>query len=453
MTSDSEPILEIEIGSPPIMERPAGKPEAIKAPGAKLSLAFLVGSLAGGNVISSFLRMIGGILQARFVLPSVLGLYNGIGLVLGYVPFLQIGVLNGMNRELPYYIGKGDRQRAWELAAAAQAWALAISAVVDLVLFGIAGWQLVRGELWLAAGWATNAVLTLFLFYNTYYLRMTYRTAHDFAKLALVNVVENAVALALVVLVALLNFYGMCLRALLAGAVSTAILYYWRPVRVGPIWNFRHLKHLLIIGAPIFGVGQIYSWWSVFDSTMVLGYLGDEGMGLYALVVVAVTTLEQLPLSLGQVVYPRMAEQYGRKENIRDLIRIAKKPIIITVAGMVPIIGFCWLVVDPVVRIILPKYLGAVPAIKWSLLIPFVSSFAPINNVFNVVRRQVMYFTAIIIGMVAYICSLMWLIRGGPTLIAFPQAMIIGKVVFMLICYGFIVYLRNRERANTAIGK
>ena len=30
------------------------------------------------------------------VAPATLGLYNGIGLVLGYAPFLQLGILNGL---------------------------------------------------------------------------------------------------------------------------------------------------------------------------------------------------------------------------------------------------------------------------------------------------------------------------------------------------------------------
>ena len=130
MPSDSEPILEIDANAEPmpvpelyaIMEPPAvAAPAAVETK--KPSILFLVSSLVGGNVVSMALRMVGGILQARCVLPAVLGMFNSIGLALGYAPFLQLGILNGINRELPYFIGKGDRQRVNELAAAAQAWA------------------------------------------------------------------------------------------------------------------------------------------------------------------------------------------------------------------------------------------------------------------------------------------------------------------------------------------
>ena len=79
-------------------------PATATAPRARPSFAFLVGSLAGGNIVNFCLRLIGGVLQARFVSPSVLGLFNGIGLVLGYVPFLQLGILNGLNRVISLHI-------------------------------------------------------------------------------------------------------------------------------------------------------------------------------------------------------------------------------------------------------------------------------------------------------------------------------------------------------------
>ena len=107
---------------------------------------------------------------------------------------------------------------------------------------------------------------------------------------------------------------------LLTALVSAAFLHYWRPVRVGPRWNLQHLKHLLVIGAPIFLVAQIYAWWTVLNSTLVFTYTGKEGLGLYAMVLVAGGAFELLPAAVSQVIYPRMAEQYGRTHRLGDLV-------------------------------------------------------------------------------------------------------------------------------------
>ena len=413
------------------------KPEIPNRP----SLLYLVGSLAGGNYVAMLLQMAGGVILGRLVAPATLGLFNGIGLVLGYAPLLQLGILNGLSRELPYYVGKGDRQRVEELAAAAQAWALAVGGVVGLALLGVAAWQLALGEQWLATAWFTNAILAVFLFYNTYYLQSTYRTAHDFARLAWVSVAQSVVGLALLALVAWLNFYGLCLRALLIGAIGTAMLFYWRPVRVGPKWNTGHLKHLLVIGAPIFGVGQLYAWWSVIISTLVLKFTGVEGMGLYAMVIMASSAIELIPSAVAQVVYPRMAEQFGRTNSLHDLLHIAWKPMLITAAGLIPVIAIAWWLVGPVVNLVIPAYAAAVPAMQWGLFLGFVSSFGAVTNVFNVIRRQELYVAAILLGMAVFGGVLMWLIRNGVSLVAFPQAMLAGRIVFLAASYGGILML------------
>jgi O-antigen/teichoic acid export membrane protein len=435
VATETEPVA---AGPVPVQPRP------------RRSTLFLAGSLAGGNMVSMVLRLIGGFLLGRLVEPATLGLFNGIGLVLGYAPFLQLGVLNGLNRELPFFVGKGDRERVKELAAAAQAWAMMVGAVVFIALAGVAVWYLAAGEWWKAAGWATNAVLALLAFYNTLYMQNTYRTSMDFAKLALGGVIENATALALLTVVAVLNFYGLCLRAIIAGVVSATVLYLWRPIRVGPHWNLGHLKHLLFIGAPIFAVGQIYSYWTVINSTLVLKLAGTTGMGLYSMVLMAGATVELIPLAVVQVVYPRMAEQYGRRQSVHALTSIARKPIIASVLGLIPVIALAWWAVGPVMHLLIPKYVDAVPAMRWSLLLALVTCFQPLNSVFNVVRKQVWYGIAIVTGMAAYGLCLLLLVRDGVYLSAFPQAMLAGRAVYMLACYAFIWYLRGRETRDGA---
>jgi O-antigen/teichoic acid export membrane protein len=410
------------------------------------TLAYLVGALAGGNVIATAIHMLGGILLARIVEPSVLGLFTGIGLVLGYAPFLTAGVSNGLNRELPYYIGKGEQDRADELAAAAQSCMIFIGSLAALALLIVALYQLIQGDFRLAAGWGAQAVLIFFLFYSTYYLQIIYRTAHDFARFSLIHVIQAVVGFVLLALVWALDFYGLCLRAVFTVVIAAALFYNWRPVRVGPRWNFDHVRHLVHIGAPIFVVGQVYAWWSVINQTLVLSFTGTHGMGLYAMVAMTSGTMTMLPMSLSQVIYPRMAEQFGRGASLGDLCRTAVKPMLLSAAGMALIVFIAWWLVEPATRLLVPKYVEAVPAMQWALLQPVIMCFAPINNVFNVIRKQKLYLAAILCGMAVYGASLLVLIRlSGASLVVFPQAMLIGYTAFIIACYGFIYYLNQKE--------
>ncbi len=402
---------------------------------------YLVGALAGGNIIDKALRMIGYVLQNRHVGAAVLGRFNGIGLDLNFTQFLQLGIFNGLNRELPYYFGQNDQKRVEELAAAAQVWAIVLGAAVGTPFLAVAAWHCMRGDLEMAAGWCANGLLGFVFFYATKYLAATYRTAHDFARLSTVNVIQSATGVVLVATVVLWGFYGLCLRATIPVILGVWLLRRWQPIRVGPRWNFGHLRHLLMVGFPIFAVGELLGGTlpALLDQWLVRHYLDARGLGLYSLPIVAAGTMDLLPLALSQVIYPRMSEQYGRTHHLGDVMSMAIRPTIMAVAGMLPVVALAWWLARPLTAILLPAYIDAVPAMQWSLLGSIVLSCCSVFNVYNVVRRQDLYAIVQVLSVSSYFASLMWLIRGGVHLVAFPQAILVGRVVFIVAGYAFLL--------------
>jgi O-antigen/teichoic acid export membrane protein len=409
----------------------------------RANVGALVAALAGGNLLSNGLRMVGGVLQNRYVGPEVLGNFNGIGLVLGFTRFLHLGVFNGLNRELPYYIGRNDQLRARELASAAQAWAIVLGVVVGVPFLAVAAWQALGGHYMLASGWLANGVFGFVFFYATIYLPATYRTSHDFARLSSVNVIQNAVALLLVYAVFAWGFYGLCLRLAVPVLLGVLLLRRWQPIRVGPQWSLPRLKHLLIVGLPIFAVGELGGpLWLLIDQALVKEFLYDRGLGLYSMVLVAGGSMELLPQAVSQVIYPRMAEHYGRTHDLPGIMAIAIRPTILLVAGIVPLAALGWMLAKPLTSLLLlGKFDDAVPAMQWSLLGSVALSFCPIFNVYNVVRRQDLYGIVQVLCIGTYFSSLMWLIRGGAYLAAFPQAILAGRVVYAFAGYFFLVFV------------
>ena len=412
------------------------------------SVLFLTAAVAGGNYYAMAMTLISGVVVGRYVEPAVLGKFGAFGLVLGYIPFLQVGVLNGLNRELPFYIGRGEVDRVKLLAAAGQYWACLIGGLVCSVLMVLSLWSLFCGRFENAAGWGVHAVLAFLLFYNTNYLQMTYRTSHDFARLAISKVFESTTSVLLIVLVVWWGFYGLCVKAFAVAAVSLIILYHWRPIRVWPRWDWFGVKHLCTIGFPIFLVGQINSYWSVIVSTCLLSTLGKTGLGLYAIVTAAATAAETVPLAIGQIVYPRMAQEWGREQSVAGIIRVGYKPVLYSFLGMIPCLILGEYLIEPAINFLIPKYAASIPAVKWSIWLALVYCLQPMNNVFNVVRRQKLYLIAILVGMATTFVSLKLLLAHRVELAVFPQSLLIGKTVFMCVCYLFIFRLWRNDSST-----
>ena len=78
------------------------------------------------------------------------------------------------------------------------------------------------------------------------------------------------------------------------------------------------------------------------------------------------------------------------------------------------------------------------------------SSFQPVMSVFNVVRRQDMYLAALGCGIAAYVVALLVL---GPDadLTAFPQAMLVGRTVFLIVGYLLVLRLQRSDAVREAL--
>jgi O-antigen/teichoic acid export membrane protein len=268
-----------------------------------------------------------------------------------------------------------------------------------------------------------------------------YRTFGEFQKISLIVVIVAAAGLVLVTFVWAFGFWGLCLRVMGIWGLTLMLFWKWRPLPFRPKWSLPDLKVLAGTGLPIFGVGQLYAWWPVLNSTLVLKYAGTEGLGLFAIANLAGPTVAMLPQALGQVVYPQMAEEYGKGASIADLVRLVAKPTLVTFAFTSVVVVAGWFLTPPIVSWVLPKYVAGTSAAQWSVVGALALALTPVNNVFNVVKRQGLYGLAMVSGMVAYYVTLRLLVHDGIDLVAFPKAMIVGRVVFVVICYGLIWYL------------
>jgi len=116
------------------------------------------------------------------------------------------------------------------------------------------------------------------------------------------------------------------------------------------------------------------------------------------------------------------------------------------VLAAAPAVLVLWFLIEPLTSTLLPQYAPGIPAAQWTLILIAVTCLEPANIVFNVVKRQDLYICAIVLGLATYVGSLFWLTRNEVYLAAFPQAMVIGRIFFVICCYFLIGYLRKKER-------
>ena len=413
---------------------------------ATVSTAKSASALAAGNVTAMVLRLAGGIILAGLLRPKELGTIAGVGLVMVYAAFVQLGVVNALNRELPFHLGAGDRKHAHDLASCTLAWVLMCGILAGTAAFVWAGWNAVLGQGDMGIVWAVHGVALLLIFLNLY-LKATFRTSAEFVKLAICQTIVAAIGFILLGVVWKGGFRGQCLRIAAVAVIEIFLLWRWRPVRVIPRFNWRRWWHLVKVGLPIFGVGYFYSVWRHMDRVYVLKQLGKEQLGFYQLAVLTIAAGMSITVAVSQVVYPRMSHAYGKHRDPSMLLTLGWKPTKWLLILAAPMLIGGWFAVEPVVSLILPKYLPGTPAVRWSLVTVYLMCFSPQLAIFIVMKKLIRYAIAIGAGLGVFMLSVPFLreINEDP-LVPFSQAMALGTAAFMALCYAMAYYLaRPRE--------
>jgi O-antigen/teichoic acid export membrane protein len=400
-----------------------------------------------GNLLASAIGFLGSIIQAAMVTPSELGMLRMVGIPLGYMIWAHLGVYDGVIREIPYWIGKGEIARAHRYAGVAQGWNLFLSFLSASVFSFLAALSLLQGDYLLAAAWSTQIVCAVSAFYCDFYLSATYRMGVDFARLAWFRMVQAIVALLLVLLIPLLHFYGLCLRAVLVAALGIGLLHCYRPLRVQSTWNWKDFSHLVRIGLPSSCVGYVFSaLWLAVEATLVFRYFGTHGLGLYSIAQTAITAMVVLPEAVCFFYWPRMSERYGKTDRLSDALRMTYTPVLVMLAGSVPVVVAAWLLCGPMVTFLMPKYTDVISLLQWGTLVAASRVLVPPLFAFFVIRKQYLYGIAGAFGFGLYYLMLDRVLRKGATIEVFPQCMAVGRVVMAVVGYAFLWCLVRREK-------
>ena len=136
-------------------------------------------AMVSNQVLATVLGGASCLIQGRYIDPKVMGYFSVFGILAQYLCFLHIGWLTTLHRDYPYWIGKGDPQRANRVVAVAQAWVILVCCSVAALYSCLALVWLFAGDFKAATAWATQLVMASLSFY-VLFLGATYRSSNKF---------------------------------------------------------------------------------------------------------------------------------------------------------------------------------------------------------------------------------------------------------------------------------
>jgi O-antigen/teichoic acid export membrane protein len=407
-----------------------------------------ISSLAGSGLICVGLRFIGSIIQGRFIGPEVLGYYNKFTILPDYLFFLHMGIYTSLARQYPYYLGKGDKGTALTYASNALGWTYLLGAIHAVVFLVPSALAAVRGDWPAALGWGTQSIVsgtTLYMFY----LGATYRNSSEFVDWSKASIVSAVVSLASLPLVALYQFFGLCVRYSVPNLLSSFYAHWKRPLKIRAHLDRQILKKMVAYGAPLMIFAYLStSLWDAVARSYILNVTDEKMLGVFAFSFTLCAALTTVSSSISQVFNPRIAMLYGSsRKSMAVSFKYCWKCSLTGLIAMLPLVILTYWLFDPLVRLLLPKYTDAIPIARclcWLSLIPVLD--LP-KQLLMVAKRTRAYGTAVVTSFFMFLAALGTLYFWGEN-ISLKQiviAYVACKLVTVIISNMFAWYAARLE--------
>jgi len=402
-------------------------------------------SYSSATLFSRVASVVQGLVIIRWLEPGVLGLWLELQLIAIYGSLAHFGLLNAINRQIPFHGGRGEEDRARQVENVVRGVMLILFAAGLIVIGGmyLAGVTATeRGRGVLALVFAT--VVTLGIEFHM----GLFRARHEFGRAGLANVVSSLALILGLPLVYYWGFDGLLWRAAAiaaAGLVACIALNGWN---LEAEFDGKATAGLLRIGLPIMIVGFGIVVFNSMDRVLISMLLDENAMGQYAMCFALAQVLALFPMAIGQIYYPRMTELYAAEGISKSLIRRCIEASALSAAIVAVLASGAFLAMPWVVAEYFPKYVEGLPALKIVLISYFLLALAagPTYFVVSTVqkRRQLV---ALVLGiLVTFACAHA---LYSHELVGIAWSRVVGAAVYVSGLW--MIVLRSRPGVRSAV--
>lgn len=315
------------------------------------------------SVISALVGVFTGFFTYRYISPEMLGIWSLFTVYETYASFTRLGIINGLGRELPYTMGKGDDVEARKMASTALSYSLFSNILIPVFLVALVYGETVdwENEYYIYSGLVVFTRLVGSSY--TSYLSVTFRTSDNFRKLTRVQNILSVLKVSSILLVVYFGFLGLLLREFLLAAAELVLLHFSRPLLVKPVFDFNTCVKLFKVGFPLFIVSYSISAIDTFPRLYIIQYGTIEQLGLFSPVLITLGIAQILPMGIGGYMYPKMSFAFGETGNKKEVWNIVLLNMATSFLSSIPLFLGVYFLAD-YIELIFPKYADSTPYLK-----------------------------------------------------------------------------------------
>jgi O-antigen/teichoic acid export membrane protein len=391
------------------------------------------------------LSMIGGLIAARFLKPEEFGVVQAIMLVPTYVTFLQFGVFNGLNRNLPLFLAKKEPEKAQGFVNASAKTARWVSGIGAVIALGAVIVFFFRAEN------SNYAYVALFLIPSLFFQPLKlhqdtlYRGMREFERLGKNLHISNLWSFTLSASTSVLGVTGLALKIGTQHMLGWLLLLRNPPIKEEGTASWQDARALSAVGMPMLISGLIFNWLNAADRTVIATLMTAEDLGYFALAGIAMNALKVFPTSINMLLYPRVAAAYGTKGSSRHLRRYIWIGLGLNLVVMLPIAAVGWLALPYLVNTFLPAYAPGILAAQITLVGALAFAYSGPSVIVPILRRNLPTQIAGVAAIALVWAGGIYAVSAGYGIVGVAIARVVATALFGAFVIGFVFYLTSQD--------
>lgn len=347
-----------------------------------------VGVYAFSNYLSQIANVVTGLVARRIMGPTLTGIWTTLQVIFNYTKFSSLGTVEATVREIPYYRGKGDGRKADQIRNVVFSFSTLTALLLSVGLFVVSLFLKKHVSKELFYGLITISFLVLLQrIFN--YLTTLLRAYRDFTYASKMILYSALVGLVLtVILTPLFSIYGFYVATVSTFVINIFMIQYHARYRFTFDLDMKQIVPLMSFGFPLLLLGVISTIFRSIDKIVIAKMMGFEELGYYSIAVMASSYLFSFPNSLDIVLFTHFQEKYGERDKMHDLKGFLNYSTLSLAYLMPLLIGFAWIVSPLAIKLLLPRFIPGIAALKILILSVFYFSLTQQYGTFLITIKK-----------------------------------------------------------------
>ena len=396
--------------------------------------------------IALILGLLRNLVFGKMLTPEEMGYYSIALTISSYGMLFQLGIINGLGRELPVVLGQKNNTHASNLVGVSTI-ILCLLQVLGIIIYSVILLTIPFNDEKMRSVFLWGGILALSIpFSQIVMLRL--RSEQRVLAFSIAQVVSSALILLIgIITIQYLSYLGAIGSIIIINFLIYIVISQKHLNSVNySYFNLKSIKYLMKIGIPLMLAGVLLNLQISMDRLFLIQYFSIEQIGIYQISIIPITLGTATSGIISQYVSPKLLFRFGEGKSITYVFSKVKMVSFITIGIMGLFIPFVFWGAKFIIYHWLPAYSESIELITIFYIGAIFISANIIGLVYNVANKQMLQ---LYLGMFIVLLSLL-----GYTFVSYYKMQMVwyayvntsSQIIYFFLNMVICFYLTKKPR-------